>query len=80
MSELRDRLDRVSAEFLTEPLGSHVLLRVLSPLDSPAPCQRQSRRALTPAPDGEDRHVLEASLAEETAVSGIAFQHPPVSA
>ena len=78
--DLRGRLDAAGAEALAEPVGSHVLVRVLAPLDSPAPCRRQSRRAVTPAPDGEDRHVLEASLEQEALVSGIAFQHPPVSA
>jgi hypothetical protein len=80
VSDLRERLDGAGAEILAEPLGSHVLVRVLAPLDSPAPCQRQSRRALTPSPDGQDRHVLEASLEEEALVSGIAFRHPPVPA
>ena len=79
-SALRGRLEGAGADVLTEPLGSHVLVRVLAPLDPPAPCRRQSRRAVTPAPDGEDRHVLEASLEQETLVSGIAFQHPPVPA
>jgi hypothetical protein len=78
--ELRERLNRAGAELLAEPLESHVLVRVLAPLASPAPCRPQSRRALTSAPDGENRHVLEAHLEAEALVSGIAFQHPPVAA
>ena len=77
---LRGAAGGAGADILAEPLGSHVLVRVLAPLDSPRPAGARARRAVTPAPDGEDRHVLEASLEQETLVSGIAFQHPPVPA
>jgi hypothetical protein len=74
---LRERLEGAGAEFLAESLGSHVLVRVLAPLGSTAPCRPLRRRAVTHEPGGAaDRVVLEASLEGETMVSGVSLRHP----
>ena len=42
--DLRQRLDAAGARHVTEPLGDHVLVRVLAPLASTAPCHVPVRR------------------------------------
>jgi 4-amino-4-deoxy-L-arabinose transferase-like glycosyltransferase len=74
--ELQERLEAAGLELFTEPLGAHVLFRVLKPFASTAPCQRPSRRAAAMDAGGGDRVVLEADLPEEALVSGLKFRHP----
>jgi hypothetical protein len=74
--ELRERLKAAGVELSAEPLGTHVLFRILRPLASAAPCQRPERRAAVGNPDDGDRLVLEAELRAETLVSGLKLRHP----
>ncbi len=74
--ELRERLEAAGVELSAEPLGTHVLFRILRPFASVAPCQRPERRAAAVDPGDGDRLVLEAELRAETLVSGLKLRHP----
>jgi hypothetical protein len=73
--EFRERLETAGVELSAEPLGTHVLFRILGPFASAAPCRRAERRGAAVDPDG-DRLVLEADLRAETLVSGLKLRHP----
>ena len=74
--ELRERLEAAGVELSAEPLGTHVLFRILRPFASAAPCQRPERRAAAVDPGDGDRLVLEAELRADTLVSGLKLRHP----
>jgi type IV secretory pathway TrbD component len=79
LPELRERLQAAGVRYGDETLGDHVLIRALTPLASTAPCRPAARRAATqkPAVDGSGRGVvMDATLGDETLVSGIRLWHP----
>jgi Dolichyl-phosphate-mannose-protein mannosyltransferase len=79
LPELRERLEHTGTRFRAEAVGDQVLIRVLEPLASTAPCEPASARSVSreSVVGGRVLHTtLEADLREERLVSGVRLWHP----
>ncbi len=77
--ELRDRLEAADTRYEAEAIGDQALVRLLTPLESTAPCRPVATRAVTRGPptDGRSARItVEATLRDETLVSGARLWHP----